>query len=259
MSTPAFLFTLFLLAFLLWMAWRWFIRRRRVRPLRADQREILAEKVDFYRRLRAKEKERFEQGIAYFLDDVAITGVETEVTEADRLLVAASAVIPLFGFPGWRYRNLNEVLLYPETFDEDYQVKAVQRDIIGMVGSGAMNRMMILSLPALRESFAHPERRHNVGIHEFIHLLDKADGATDGIPEALLPQEYVLPWLRLMQHGIEEIKDRDSDINPYGATNEAEFLSVAAEYFFSRPEMFERNHPELYRMMSRIFRQGGQD
>ncbi|MCB0550389.1 MAG: zinc-dependent peptidase [Phaeodactylibacter sp.] len=255
MSDVAFLLTILLLAFLVWLGWYWFIRRRRVRPLAVAQRALLAEKVDFYRRLPEADKKRFEESIALFLSEVAITGVETEVTEADRLLVAASAVIPLFGFPGWRYRNLNEVLLYPDTFDEDYQVQAAQRNIIGMVGSGAMNRMMILSQPALRASFAHPERRHNVGIHEFIHLLDKADGSTDGIPEVLIPQEYVVPWLRMMHHEIQEIKAYDSDINPYGATNEAEFLSVAAEYFFSQPEQFERKHPKLYTLLSRIFRQ----
>ena len=255
MDSPALLLTTLLLAFLALMAWYWFIRRRQVRPLTVEQRSLLEEEVAFYRRLSEADKKRFEQSISQFLEEVTITGVETEVTQADRLLVAASAVIPLFGFPGWRYRNLNEVLLYPNTFDEDYQVKAAQRDIIGMVGSGAMNRMMILSLPALRDSFAHPERRQNVGIHEFIHLLDKADGATDGMPEVLISHEYAAPWLKMMQHEIEEIKDRDSDINPYGATNEAEFLSVAAEYFFSQPEKFEQKHPELYAMMSRIFRQ----
>ncbi|MCB0563757.1 MAG: zinc-dependent peptidase [Phaeodactylibacter sp.] len=255
MDSPALLLTTLLLAFLALMAWYWFIRRRQVRPLTVEQRSLLEEEVAFYRRLSKTDKKRFEQSIAQFLEEITITGVETEVTQADRLLVAASAVIPLFGFPGWRYRNLNEVLLYPNTFDEDYQVKAAQRDIIGMVGSGAMNRMMILSLPALRDSFAHPERRQNVGIHEFIHLLDKADGATDGMPEVLIPQEYVMPWLKLMHHEIAEIREEDSDINPYGATNEAEFLSVVAEYFFSQPEKFEHNHPELYAMMSRIFRQ----
>ena len=255
MDSPALLLTTLLLAFLALMAWYWFIRRRQVRPLTVEQRSLLEEEVAFYRRLSKTDKKRFEQSIAQFLEEITITGVETEVTQADRLLVAASAVIPLFGFPGWRYRNLNEVLLYPNTFDEDYQVKAAQRDIIGMVGSGAMNRMMILSLPALRDSFAHPERRQNVGIHEFIHLLDKADGATDGMPEVLIPQEYVMPWLKLMHHEIAEIREEDSDINPYGATNEAEFLSVVAEYFFSQPEKFEQKHPELYAMMSRIFRQ----
>lgn len=255
MSTPALFLTTLLLAFLLWMAWRWFVRRRRVQPLASGQRAILEKQVPFYRRLSDEEKERFAQNAARFLDDVAITGVETEVTEADRILVAASAVIPAFGFPGWRYGNLNEVLLYPDAFDDDFQVKAPSRDITGLVGDEEMHRMMILSLPALREGFARPELRYNVGIHEFIHLLDKADGAADGVPERIIPAEHAAHWRKLARREMEEIEKGNSDIDLYGATDEAEFLSVAAEYFFSQPGMFRYKHPELYEMMSRIFRQ----
>ena len=67
-----------------------------------------------------------------------------------------SAVIPLFGFPGWRYRNLNEVLLYPNTFDEDYQVKAAQRDNHRHGGKRGDEPHDDPLLPALRDSFAHP-------------------------------------------------------------------------------------------------------
>lgn len=60
-------------------------------------------------------------------------------------------------------------------------------------------------------------------VHEFVHLLDKTDGSTDGIPENFLEQQYVIPWVKLMQGKIDEIKANDSDINPYpyGATNQA--------------------------------------
>ena len=99
MSTPALLLTLLLLAFLAWTAWYWFARRRRVRPLTAEQKAILEKQVAFYRRLSEADKERFEQGISQFLEEVTITGVETEVAEADRLLVAASAAIPVAVLP----------------------------------------------------------------------------------------------------------------------------------------------------------------
>jgi len=46
-----------------------------------------------------------------------------------------------------------------------------------------------------------------------------------------------------------------SDIDPYALTNEAEFLAVASEYFFEKPEKFQHMHPELYKMLCRIFDQ----
>lgn len=46
-----------------------------------------------------------------------------------------------------------------------------------------------------------------------------------------------------------------SDINVYGATNNQEFLAVASEYFFERPQLLERKHPELYKILSDVFKQ----
>lgn len=246
-----------LLAGLVFAGWWLFFRRK---PLKwknfpPEWRAILEAKVSFYKRLDKEDKLQFEDDMLHFLSEVEVTGVNVAVDDTDRLLVASSAVIPLFGFPGWRYRNLNEVLLYEGTFNEEYDVKARDKNILGMVGSGSMQRMMILSKPALHQGFANQTSKTNVGIHEFVHLLDKADGSTDGIPEILLDHQFSIPWLKKIQEEIQEIKDNESDINPYGATNEAEFFSVVSEYFFKRPKLLAQKHPDLYVLLERIFRQ----
>lgn len=238
------------------LTWYMFFRKpKELGVFPPDWNVLLQEKVAFYRDLNKTEQQRFERAVLQFFEDVDISGVGVEIDDTDRLLVAASAVIPLFGFPGWRYHNLNEVLLYEGTFNHDYQTEGKERDILGMVGSGAMQRMMILSRKALHAGFENESSKTNVGIHEFVHLLDKADGATDGIPEILIEKPFVIPWLREIHEEIRDIKANDSDINPYGSTNEAEFFSVASEYFFKQPRLFEKNHPELFAMMEKIFRQ----
>lgn len=246
-----------LLFFLGWMWWYLFIRKER--PVKSafpeEWKTILKQKVSFYKKLSPPERLRFEQAILQFFHDVTITGVDIAIDDTDRLLVAASGVIPIFGFPGWRYHNLHEVLLYEGTFNHDYETKGKERNILGMVGSGAMNRMMILSKPALYQGFENQWSKSNVGIHEFVHLLDKADGATDGIPEVLMESQFAIPWLKWMQHEMEAIKSDRSDINPYGATNEAEFLSVVSEYFFNQPVLFEKKHPELFSLLEEVYRQ----
>jgi Mlc titration factor MtfA (ptsG expression regulator) len=247
----------FIIIALLGAGWKLFFQSDQLppTPFPASWKAILNNKVRYYKNLPAGEQPRFEQAVLQFFEDVDITGIETELSDTDRLLVAASATIPLFGFPGWRYHNLNEVLLYENTFNHDYQTEGDERNILGMVGTGAMQRMMILSKRALHQGFDDQRSKSNVGIHEFVHLLDKADGETDGIPEILMESPYIIPWLKEMHEEINDIKDRDSDINPYGATNQAEFLSVAAEYFFSQPHLFERKHPDLFALMEKIFRQ----
>lgn len=248
------MFLVLLIFFGIFIKWI-FHQKKNFLTFNENWKNILSKRVAFYVKLSDLEKTRFEDAILQFLNDVTISGIEVKIDDTDRLLVASSAVIPLFGFPGWKYRNINEVLLYQGAFDQSYKTKGKDRNVLGMVGSGAMNRMMILSKPALHQGFRIPMGKSNVGIHEFVHLLDMADGVIDGLPEVLMQQQYVLPWLHEMHEEISDIKNRNSKINPYGATNEAEFLSVVAEYFFNQPDHFEKNHPELFDLMEKIFRQ----
>lgn len=224
--------------------------------LPANYRDTLEKYVAFYRALDEDGKSRFDQKIRDFLAYVRIHGVNVKISDTDRLLVASSAIIPIFGFPEWRYYNLSDVLLYEDAFDaNNFSAKEGDRNILGMVGEGAMQRMMILSKPALYLGFENSTDKGNVGIHEFVHLLDKEDGAVDGVPEALLDKQYTLPWLKHIQENIGRILKGDSDINVYGATNSSEFFAVAAEYFFERPDLFRSKHPDLYKMMTLVFRQ----
>ncbi|MBU2945888.1 zinc-dependent peptidase [Zobellia uliginosa] len=242
-----------LVALLVWRIW-FYEKKVDLKSFTQKWRDILNKKVSFYADLSPRDKLRFEEEILYFFDDVTITGVKIKISDTDRLLVASSAVIPLFGFPELRYRNINEVLLYEGSFNEDNQTQGKGRNILGKVGSGNMNRLMILSLPALHAGFANENSKSNVGIHEFVHLIDMADGAVDGIPESFMQKQYVAPWLKLMHQEIDNIRERDSDINPYGATSQVEFLSVASEYFFNKPDIFQRKHPELYDVMKKMYR-----
>jgi len=220
-------------------------------------RTILKEKVVFYNALSEEEKTRFEKEMTYFLKHTRITGIDTTIDDIDRLLVAASAVIPVFGFRDWHYGSITEVLIYPNSFNGNFETagneEGNERRITGMVGTGAMNGTMILSKQALHLGFVNETDKQNTAIHEFVHLIDKTDGAIDGIPENLLGKQYVLPWINLMSKEIKQINANKSDINPYGATNQAEFFAVVSEYFFEQPQLLQKKHPELYSMLERIY------
>ncbi len=222
-------------------------------PFPPSWREILAIQSEFYVQLDEPSKSAFEIRIQQFLSQVRITGVKTTVEDLDKVLVATSAVIPIFAFPGWEYIHLREVLLYPDSFNHDFEQQGSDRSVLGMVGDGALNGVMVLSQHELRQASLNKTGKTNTAIHEFVHLVDKTDGTVDGIPEILLQRQYVLPWLQAMQKEIKKIIADKSDINPYGATNEAEFFAVAAEYFFERPDLMEEKNPELYRLLVNIF------
>jgi MtfA peptidase len=225
-----------------------------VSAIPAEYTTILERDVIFYQSLDDTKKTEFQNRLMHFLATTRITGVRSTIEEQDKVYIAASAIIPIFGFEGWEYSNLNEVLVYPDSFNHEFEQTGEDRSILGMVGDGAYNNVMILSQHELRQAFVNRTGKSNTAIHEFVHLVDKTDGSVDGIPELFMNQQYVLPWLQLMQQEMKKMMADRSDINIYGATNQGEFFAVVSEYFFERPDLLKTKHPDLYELLAKIFR-----
>lgn len=235
-----------------WFARRAVRRRALARaPLPARWREILESKVAYYRRLPETERRRFEGEIAIFLDEQVVTGPRgAPVEDALRLLVAASAVILVFGRRGFRYPRLRDVVVYARAFDEEYRERA-RGSILGMVhGQGPV----VLSAKHLEEGFETAGDGLNVGLHELAHVLDFEAGRADGAP-TFMPWRALRPWTSIMQREVERIAARRSILRKYATTNEAEFFAVATEAFFERARAMREQHPELYGMMREIYAQ----
>ncbi len=239
----------------------WWVRRRYLRRMAVLQQpfpdrweEILREQVSFFQALDEVKKVRFRQLVQIFLDEVRITGIRTKVDATTRVLVAASAAIPIFGFHDWEYRRLREVLIYPDSFDDAYQsTGGSEEHILGMVGLHHLSGVMILSKPALLAGFAHEAGTHNVGVHEFAHLFEK-EASEYGLPPEV-PWRVVRQWVRYVARELARPSRHDPDINPYAYTNEHEFFAVLAEYFFTSPELLKRRDPALYAMLRGLFHQ----
>ena len=245
-----------------WLAWNRSLRKVRRRkkllaaPFPVEWEAVLHRDVAFFRALPDEEKTRFRNELKIFLGEKMITGIRTTIDTRTRVLVGASAVIPIFGFSSWEWDQISEVLVYPSRFGKDFNLDGDgSQNILGMVGSGAMNRIMILVKPDLIQGFKNAADKRNVGVHEFAHLVDKSDGVIDGMPAVGLDREAIGPWIELVRRKMQEISDNDSDINAYALTNEAEFFSVVSEYFFERPELMKQKHPELFAMLQKVFRQ----
>jgi len=237
---------------LVWAMGRRSARRQEAlaRPFPESGRAFLREHYDHYDRLPADWRVRFEDDIRIFLADTRITGVEVEVTEELRLLVAASAVTLSLGWPDYAWEQLTEVLLYPQDFDRDYRFGGSERS-----GETHAWGTVILSIPSLRESFADPDDGFHVGIHEFAHLLDVDQTHFDGIPSGLRPERR-REWAAVMEKEMERLRRGKSALDPYGEHEPPEFLAVAVEAFFEIPLLVRQRHREVYAILAEYF---GQD
>jgi hypothetical protein len=231
-------------------------RAKKLFSLPENSEELLQDYVKFYRHLDEPGKESFKKRVEQFLSSVRITGVNAMVEDMDLLFIGAAAVIPVYHIPDWQYVNLHEVLVYPGSFNTDFDQAGPERTITGMVGAGAMQHVMIITKWELRQGFIDNISTSNTAIHEFVHLIDKMDGTLDGIPEIILERKYAERWKSLMDFTIRQMNSQPSDINLYATTNHAEFFAVISEYFFEQPGLLEANHPDLYEMLGRIFKTG---
>jgi MtfA peptidase len=159
------------------------------------------------------------------------------------------------------------VLLYADNFDRDYRFASDPRfgrddgadvtDRFGTVLGGQTHPegTVILSVPALLESFADPDDGHHVGLHEFAHLLDMEQTHFDGIPVGLNAARS-REWLAVVDKEMERLRKGKSALDPYGSESPVEFLAVAVEAFFEMPQEVRQRHRELYAILSAYF---GQD
>jgi Mlc titration factor MtfA (ptsG expression regulator) len=240
----------------------WWIIRRPVLRRAALMREvfppaweaILEKYVGFYRALDDPQRLRFRQMVRIFLDEIRITGINAEVDETVRVLVGASAVIPIFGFHDWDYDRLGEVLIFPGSFNMQYKATGGRdANTLGLVGLGHLSGVMILSKPDLLHGYAVPDDKQNVGIHEFTHVVEDEEGRLGLPPE--VPEAVVRQWLAYVGRELSRPSRNKKHIDAYAYTNEHEFLAVLSEYFFEAPEALQKKAPQLYDMLRAMFHQ----
>ena len=219
-------------------------------PFPAEWREFLLEAYDHFERLPEDWRRRFEEDLRLFLSEKRITGVGIEATEDLRLLVAASAVTLSLGWPDYEWDQLTEVLLYADNFDRDYAVG--DSDLSGLAHPWGT---VILSVPALHQSFEYPDDGYHVGVHEFAHILDVDHTHFDGIPVGFHGAR-AREWVEAAEKEMQRLRRGRSAFDDYGAHDPVEFLGVAVEAFFEIPQEVRRRHREIYSLLSAYF---GQD
>jgi Mlc titration factor MtfA (ptsG expression regulator) len=218
-------------------------------PFPDSWRRQLGERYDHLDRLPEPLRARFEADVRIFLAEKRISGIGLEASAELKLLVAASAVTLSLGWPDYEWEQLSEVLLYPQDFDRDYGFEKAD-----LAGEAHAWGTVILSVPALEQSFADPDDGYHVGLHEFAHLLDLDQAHFGGIPVGL-PAGRGPEWTTLVEKEMERLRRGKSVLDPYGAEDPAEFLAVAVEAFFETPLALRRRHRELYTLLAEYFAQ----
>jgi len=216
------------------------------------------------------------------------------LTDAMQLHIAAQACLPILQLGlGW-YRGWHGIVVYPARFRVRRRVQdeiGLEHDLDETLAGEAWDGGPVVlswedSAPAGEQAADTSEdaRRPisgNVVIHEFAHTLDLLSGTANGMPPldrrlhagldaarwaVVLEDAYerFCAELDLLESEIPADMDPESaaaddiysrlPLDPYAASDPAEFFAVSSEALFVAPDPLAAAFPEWYEILARFYR-----
>jgi len=237
----------------------------------------------FLRGLSPEEDHALRHRVAWLLASKRFSGTHDLQLNQDMLLsIAVQAALPILNLDPRLYEGWTEIIIYPGGFliprtevDESGVVHEYVEEAAGEAWEGGP---VVLSWedcgPGMRDDI-------NVVIHEFAHKLDLCHGDADGLPwlgdhaPALTPRA----WKRVLDSSLQDFcarverveaaippdvdpESEDAEpwygclpLDPYAATDPAEFFAVSSEAFFVSPALLAGAYPDWYALLSQYYRQ----
>lgn len=234
------------------------------RPIPDDLWRRTLRRYPFLQRREPADAAELRRLASLFLDRKEFTAVGRVRLGNDVVVaIAAQACLPVLKLGLDRYDGFVGIVLHDdavvarrETVDDDGIVHEYDEVLSGEAVQGGP---LMLSWRDVRTAGQSARDGYNVVIHEFAHVLDMADGAPDGVP--LLPPDLpAVDWARTLGEALHSLQDRlergeTPALDPYGTQGPDEFFAVASEAFFVAPQTLADEHPALYRMFTRYYRQ----
>lgn len=235
----------------------------------------------FFAAMRPEEHEALRARSAWVLASKTFNGAGGLVLDDTiQLAIAAQAALPILNLNPSLYDGWEEIIVYPSGFlvPRSHQDEAgvVHEFVESASGEAWEGGPLVLSWEDARAQAS----AYNVVIHEFAHKLDLNTGEATGMP-ALHHHKEIEPrrWLRVLDDSLARFRaaldsveaaipstvDPDSDaadewyhrlpLDPYAATDEAEFFAVSSEHFFADPAPMAEALPAWFALLCAYYRQ----
>ena len=208
-------------------------------------------------------KEKLRGMATIFLHEKIFEGADGLLpTEVMREVISVQACLPILNLGMEWYENWKTIVIVPDVFTGEH----AEVDSAGVAheweedksGESWDQGPVVLSWKDVEESGWGDG--YNVVIHEAAHRLDLLDGEMNGRP-ALHDGMSAGEWLAVFSAAFADLSRRASAkrrrmrLDPYAATDDAEFFAVSSEYFFEQPELLETEYPDVYRLLRAFYRQ----
>jgi Mlc titration factor MtfA (ptsG expression regulator) len=224
----------------------------------------VAGKLASLRGMTAVEKARLRELSTLFLHEKKFFGAqELQITEVMCVTIAILACLPALGLGIGCLSGWTDIIVYPAAFrvsrdDMDF-AGVVHHEEQVLIGESWSRGPVILSWEEVERDVQAAQSGRNVVIHEIAHKLDMLNGSANGFP----PLHYgmdISQWTASLSAAYQSLVRRVEHhhracINPYAATNPAEFFAVISEYFFCAPETLYTHFADVYQQLQLYYRQ----
>lgn len=262
-------------------------------PVPDDLWHTTLSQLPFLRYLSDQDRLRLKSLTAQLLARKSFAGIRGfELSDEMAVPIAAQAALLVLNLSLDLYDDMSAVIVTPDAVPIRQQVmddSGVVHEWDEMLAGEAiaMGGAVVLSWPDIAPAApGHENPPHNVVIHEFAHKIDMQRGDANGYPPFLSSfhaRSDFTDWSRVFSVAYEDFCRRvdkletrlpvdvdpdDQDhgghyealaahlpMDPFAATDPAEFFAVASESFFVTPSTLAQAYPDVYQLLSRYYRQ----
>ncbi|QDU56315.1 zinc-dependent peptidase [Aeoliella mucimassa] len=248
-------------------------RAERLPHVTREWREMLRRHIWQYQYLSSRHRLRVDEVVCRMVGEHRWTGGSGyEVTDEMRVVISGIVGLMSLGLDEpYTFPRVPEIILYPKGFFATSEQMSAwsSHPVLGSnlnqprLGEAWQWGPIVLAWDRIVDPFDNSGWHVNVVIHEFTHHLDGLDGDMEGMPP-LESSELEHEWHRVteldyLQLVGEARRGEQGLLSHYGATNRAEFFAVASEVFFDHPHDLRDEHPHLYEVLAKFFRQSPAD
>ncbi|GGW98697.1 M90 family metallopeptidase [Undibacterium macrobrachii] len=225
--------------------------------------KILRQNLPGYSRMPTDLQMQLKRRIRQFLYEKTFVGCGgLEINDEIRVTIAARACMLLLNREMDVYPKLSHILVYPSAFIAPRQQMAaggiVTHTNQTLSGESWSDGRVILAWDQIVNNPQNEEMGQDVVIHEFAHQLDSEDGSVNGAPGLASTTAY-RNWSQVMTQEFDNLqsaieRNEMTIIDPYGATNPAEFFAVSTEAFFKKSHELAYYHASLFALLNAYYR-----
>ena len=242
-----------------YLKYKYLLKKVKITPFPNEYKKYL-EPLPHYQKLPSNLKRKIEHSIMLFINLKKFMGVYLEITDEIKVVISFYACLIVINRDEC-YEELEYIYVYPHTMilDNIRNNGGIYTKEKFLISGEAIGESVVISWNEAKKDAYHL-RHQNVVIHEFTHELDFESGIVNGVP--LLEKSKYNEWINIIYKNYKEFAKKIAThknlekyklINPYGATNEAEFFAVLSEMFWTKPKTLKLHFPDIYKEFKEFF------